>query len=77
MTPGIGCGVLTGGRVLAGPFDISYFFVRLSLFIVAVVILFVTIWVLPPPIPVLALVLFIPPGLHGAATDKSAVQKRE
>jgi len=62
---------------LSEPFDISYFFIRLTLFIVAVVMLFMTILVLPPPIPICVLLLIIPPGLHGAAADKSVVQKRE
>lgn len=62
---------------LTGPFNIYYFFMRLSLFLVAVVMLFMTILVLPPPIPVCALLFIIPPGLFGVTADKSAVQKRE
>ena len=62
---------------MAGPFNISYFFIRLTLFIVAVVMLFMTVLVLPLPIPICVLLLLIPPGLYGSAADKSVVQKRE
>ncbi|NCB51773.1 MAG: hypothetical protein EOM54_07835 [Clostridia bacterium] len=62
---------------MTGPFDITYFFIRLSLFIVAVVMLFMTVLMIPPLISLCALLLFIPPAIYGASPDKSVVQKRE
>jgi hypothetical protein len=71
-----------GGRHLGRDTVVSdfmfYFMLRLSLFLIAVVLTFVTILVLPPVILIcLTLELTLFGGVSGIVSDKSISQKRE
>lgn|GEM_PF-5079026 len=59
--------------------SLCYFIVKLSLFLIAVVTVFLTILLLPPPILKICalLLLAVPGGLLSSIADKSISQKRE
>ena len=58
--------------------SLCYFILKLSLFLIAVVTVFLTILLLPPPILICILFLLaVPGGLLSIVADKSISQKRE
>jgi len=65
-------------RDIGTVFDLYYFTLTLSLFIIAVITIFITILVIPPVILFcIMFVLVISGGLFSVLSDKSIIQKKE